>query len=332
MIFNQENNKNDWNKFVIEQNGLFLQSFEWGEFQESLGRKVWRINIDDGIIGAVYQHNLPFKKSFLYCPRGPVFVSHQMLVADCKELFQKFLDKIKEIAERENAIFFRIEPEIQIGKNLLQFTDYDLRKLSFDVQPSRTLILDLGKSEDELLAEMHSKTRYNIRLAEKKEVAVQNLQSNLKLQNFFDKFYDLLKETAQRNRYKIFSKEHYQKLLGISNEQFSAEIFFAKYKDSILAANMVIFFGNRAIYLHGGSSNRHRNLMAPHLLQWEQIKEAKRRGFKEYDFWGIDKKKWPGVTRFKKGFGGKELEYIGAHDLIFRPLWYFIYRVAKSIR
>jgi lipid II:glycine glycyltransferase (peptidoglycan interpeptide bridge formation enzyme) len=109
------------------------------------------------------------------------------------------------------------------------------------------------------------------------------------------------------------------------------KLFIAEYEDRIIAANIVMFFGNRAVYLHGASSNECRNLMAPYLLQWEQIKEAKKQGCEIYDFWGIDEKKWPGVTRFKKGFGGEEIDYSGTFDFIFDKTWYEIYKIAKRI-
>ncbi len=109
------------------------------------------------------------------------------------------------------------------------------------------------------------------------------------------------------------------------------ELFLADFKNKIIAANIVVFWEKTAIYLHGASDYEQRNLMAPHLLQWEQIKEAKKRGCIEYDFWGIDEKKWPGVTRFKKGFGGREVEYPGAFDLIFQPVWYKIYKIGRTL-
>ena len=105
----------------------------------------------------------------------------------------------------------------------------------------------------------------------------------------------------------------------------------AEYERQIIAANLVNFYGDTATYLHGSSSSKNRQVMAPHLLQWEQIKEAKNRGMKYYDFWGFDEDKWPGVSRFKKGFGGEIVEYAGAYDLIWNKLWYQLYNLAKKI-
>jgi len=110
----------------------------------------------------------------------------------------------------------------------------------------------------------------------------------------------------------------------------SAEIFLAKYKNKIIAANLLVFFGKRATYLHGGADYKYRKVMAPHLLQWTQIQEAKKRGYDEYDFWGIDEKNWPGLTRFKKSFQGEEFEYPQGKDFLLRDFWYKLYRLIKK--
>jgi lipid II:glycine glycyltransferase (peptidoglycan interpeptide bridge formation enzyme) len=111
-----------------------------------------------------------------------------------------------------------------------------------------------------------------------------------------------------------------------------AKIYFAEYEGKVLCANMMIFYGDTATYLHGGSSSADKNIMAPHLLQWEQIKLAKAKGYKYYDFWGIDEIKWPGVTRFKKGFGGFEVDYGGTWELAITKWKYTLYKLIKRIK
>jgi len=277
----------------------FLQSSSWLEFQKSLGRKVWQIN---GI--NVIEHNLPFGKSYLYSPR-----------CEGKFLLEGFIKKIKELVRQENSIFLKVETQDAV----------DLKKFGFrkshNIQPTKTLILDITKSEQELLNQMHHKTRYNIGLAEKKGVRIKRDK------NLFEDFWKLMEETTRRDGFKPHPKEYYKKMLGIPG----VELFMAEYQNKIIAANIAVFYDRQAIYLHGASDYEHRNLMAPHLLQWEQIKEAKKRECIEYDFWGIDEKKWPGVTRFKKSFSGREISYPGAYDLIFQPIWYKIYKIARKI-
>jgi len=195
-----------------------------------------------------------------------------------------------------------------------------------DVQPKKTLILDLNLNEDELLGRMHEKTPYNIGLAQRKGVSVRKAEYNEK---DFEEFWNLLNQTVQRQKIAIFEKEYYRKQLQNSSDKFKNLIFIAQYQGKIIAANLVNVFGNTMTYTHGGSDNQYRALMAPHLLQWEQIREAKNRACKAYDFWGIDEINWPGITRFKKGFGGQEVQYIGTFDLILKQAWYSAYILAK---
>lgn len=275
----------------------FLQSTTWVDFQKALGRKVWQV----GSVNVI-KHNLPLGKSYLYAPH-------------CRRNFlsDDFLKKVREIAKKENAIFFKAEP-IEINKN------FGLRK-SKNIQPRKTLVLDITKSEKKLLVKMHHKTRYNIRLAERKNIKIRKDKEG------FEEFWKLLQQTTKRDGFRSHPKGYYKKMLEISG----VELFTATFKEKVIAANIVFFYKKTATYLHGASDYKYRNLMAPHLLQWHQISEAKKRGCTEYDFWGIDEKKWPGVTRFKKGFNGKEVIYPGAYDLIFQPIWYRIYKTAKKI-
>jgi len=305
--------KEKWNNFIKENNGSFLQSFQWGEFQKSLGRKIFRIEIENDLKGLVIKHNLPFKKSFLYCPRGPV-------IRNLKS-FGKFLEEVKKIALKENAIFFKIEPEFDFD-----ISSFGFKKSFREIQPSKTLILDISKSNKELLSEMHYKTRYNIRLAERKGIVVKISHSN-----YFNDFFTLLEKSAKRDKFRTHPKEYYKKQLLINDNEYKTSLFIAYYKNIPIAGIMVNFFGSTATYLHGGFDYNFRNLMAPYKLQYEAIKKAKAIGCRYYDLWGIDEDKWPGVTRFKKGFGGKEVIYPGSFDLILSKNWYIIYKVAREI-
>ena len=110
------------------------------------------------------------------------------------------------------------------------------------------------------------------------------------------------------------------------------KLFLAEYQKEIIAGGIFAFFGQAVTYLHGASANQYRNVMAPHLLQWHLISLAKKLGYRHYDFFGINEVKWPGVTRFKKGFGGRVVEYPGTFDLIFQPAWYNFYKTGRRIR
>jgi lipid II:glycine glycyltransferase (peptidoglycan interpeptide bridge formation enzyme) len=135
--------------------------------------------------------------------------------------------------------------------------------------------------------------------------------------------------TGERDAFRIHDKKHYKNMLGASE---NIKLFFATYEGKNIAAGLFCFFGNRVTYMHGASDNEARNLMAPYLLQWEIIKRAKKEAYKYYDFYGIDEKKWPGVTRFKVGFGGFVKEYPGTYDFIFRPAIYNFYEQLRKLK
>lgn len=322
-----EGTKEDWNKFIIENDGSFLQSFEWGEFQKSLSKKVWRFEIKEKekILTQVQviKETFTFGKSLFYIPFGPCF-SQNLFSKGKKEVLNLILKQLKRMAKREKAIFLKIEPNLSLPKMPEAVNSFKR------IQPQKTLLLNLkNKTEEELLNQFHQKTRYNIRLAEKKGIEViitNNLQ--LKTNNYLDGFYKLILKTAKRDKFIPYSKNYYRKLI----EKTGAYLFSANYKEKIIAANIVIFFGNQAIYLHGASNYKYRKLMAPYLLQWSQIKEAKKRSCKIYDFWGIDEEKWQGLTRFKKGFQGEELQYPQGKDFVFSKFWYKTYQALRKIK
>ncbi len=171
--------KEQWNQFIIKNNGSFLQSFEWGEFQESLNRKIYRIEISNSKVLAI-RYDLPLNKNYLYCPRCII----------AKKDVNDLLEKVHEIAQQEKSIFLKIEPENEIG-----FKEFGFKESSKQIQPNKTIILDLSKSTEELLGQMHQKTRYNIRLAEKKGLVFEEIDNNL------DDFLKLSKQTAKRDKF-----------------------------------------------------------------------------------------------------------------------------------
>ena len=186
-------------------------------------------------------------------------------------------------------------------------------------------MLNLDLDEAKLLSGMHQKTRYNIRLAEKRGVLIS--RGNL---NDLNLFYRLLQETTKRDRFRGHSLEHYRQLMINSKDKI--ELWLAKKDGTLLAAGLFSFYGQRATYLHGVSADQGRQHMAPYLLQWEMIKRAKQLHCHSYDFYGIDAKKWPGVTRFKLGFGGEEKKYPGTFIIITDCFRYFLYQLAIRIR
>ncbi len=314
--------KKKFNKFVLENEGSFLQSFDWGEFYEATSGKVERFFVsDDGevlLCASVLKNSLPAKKSYLYIPYGPV-VKKGVHINRLNEAFLLLINKLKNKKKSENAIFLKIEQE-NAPFNLESF---GFKKSEKDIQAVSTLILDISKSEEEILGQMKQKTRYNIRLAKKKGVKVFFVSEK---EAAFDIFYNLLSETAKRNGFNLHPKNYYENMMDMflkneaaipKNSLFSVrshsdevgavlplahkkenflgwlyddyfqKVFFAEYQGKILACALVGFWGKKATYLHGASSSELRNVMAPYLLHWEIIKKAKELGFSEYDFWGI---------------------------------------------
>jgi len=193
------------------------------------------------------------------------------------------------------------------------------------IQPRQTLILDLAKSEEELLSAMKPKTRYNIKVAQKHCVKIDEGDG------YFADFWRLLRQTADRDEFTTHDEDYYRKMLETLSPSGIMKLVAASYDGKVVAANLVVFFGDWCCYLHGASDYACRDKMAPQLLQWETILLAQSLGKKYYDFWGVDENKWPGVTRFKTGFAPETAftSYAGAFDLPLNKFWYWIYKLLK---
>ncbi len=329
--------KEQWNKFVAGQShAQFLQSWEWGEFQKAFGRRVWRImchseqseesSAGGAQIGVAqfFEHYLGLGMGYLYCPRGPVFSLSFRAERGISELFEF----IKKDIVNYGHVFFRFEPSIPCHSS--ESGNPDARRIH-SIQPTRTLLLDLNKSEEQLLAEMHQKTRYNVRLAEKKELEF----SDNKMR--FDIFWQLMLATARRDKIKLHSKKYYKLMLQISN----CHLLVANFQNKMLAGGIFMGFGDSFTYVHGASANDHRDLMAPYFLHWRAIQFAKSQGYRYYDFGGINpddekdfdfKASWAGITRFKRGFGGGIFSFVGAYEIPFQPKVYKLFQQIKKIR
>lgn len=336
------------NKIINSES--FLQSHEWEEFQKSLGRETFRI-----MGKLVTKMPLTLGQSYFYCPR-----------AYCKydQIFD-FLKEIKKVAKKEGAFFSRFEPVFIDEK--LNINELDLKKVT-SRQPKQTLMIDLLQTEEEILANMKSKTRYNIRLAQKKGVKIEQSEDVKDI----DIFYKLALETSKRDGIKIYDINYYKKMAQAFSKYKKFKIHLAKYKGEVIASNLMIYYGDIAYYLHGASGNSMRNLMAPYILQWEAIKDAKKNGFKMYDFWGIaplreitnsksqiinksqiqnsnnlnknqdskfeicdPKHPWQGITRFKLGFApntktGIYVEYPGCFEISYGKKRYLLYSMFKK--
>ncbi|MDO8668724.1 MAG: peptidoglycan bridge formation glycyltransferase FemA/FemB family protein [Candidatus Buchananbacteria bacterium] len=329
VIIADDSYKEKWNEFVFKNSNDFglLQSWEWGIFQTALGRPVFRFVLEDGdkilATSLVIRQPLKFGKSYFYIPRGPIMVDDEAVAQKQIDMLEFLFNEIKNIASKAKAVFLRLDPAWRDNNHLQKILNDSGFIFSGQVQPKSTLILDLVQSETDLLKKMKAKTRYNIKVAQKSGVEID------KGEKYFDDFWTLMLKTSKRNEIISHPKNYYKKLLQVLGESSMAELVVAKYENKIIAANIMIKIGSWAVYLYGSSDYEYRNKMAPYLLQWQSITYAKEAGCKYYDFWGIDEAKWPGVSRFKKGFDElrEPTDYIGSWDEVYSGLWYNIYRL-----
>ncbi len=331
----KEDKKNNWDSFILRNcpEG-FLQSFGWGEFQSAVGRKVFRFACCEKRLlatASAIEHRLPLGMRYWYVPRGPI-VAADISEADRSRAADFLISVLREKAKENGALFVRMDPPVAEEKGSV-WERGGFMSVPGSVQPRDTLILDLKKSEEELLAGMKPKTRYNIRLAEKKGVTAG--AESFSEENFAE-FWRLIEETSRRDGIVSHDRDYYHEMLRLLDREgntLRCRLYVARYGGKAIAANIVLLFGGHAVYLHGTSSDSYRNLMAPYLLQWTQIRDARAAGCGAYDFWGITignrQPRWAGITRFKTGFGGKEASYAGLYDLPVKGCLYGIYRRLK---
>ena len=335
-----EQDRDEWNQFVVTApGGSFLQSWEWGDVQRAFGLVAWRIVAREQgqLAGAalVVSRSLPSGQKWLYAPRGPVTKNDQFPMTN-----SQLMKDVVKLAREQRALFVRIEPAEVPGAGW--------RKAVRDVQPRHTLVVDLHHPAEKLLAGMHQKTRYNIRLAEKRGVQIRFSTSDGDIESFLL----LTREVADRGAFRFHPDDYYRSLLRVLSRSLrhpstggadggggaTAEVALAEHDGDILAAHILVSFGDTVTYVHGASSSRKRDLMAPHLLQWASLARAKERGYAHYDFFGVAPPSappthpWVGITRFKESFGGRRVDYAGAYDLVLNQPVYWLYTFAHKLK
>ncbi len=298
----------DWIDFKYRS--LWQHPF-WEKFQKSIERETWMIK-NTGVQALLVKHKMPFSFSWIEIPRGPLFENRDDLL--------KLLEDIRVLSKKEKAIFVRMSS--------YQELPISLKETDFDHHPQTSLVIDLNLIEDEILKQMKPKGRYNIKVARKHNVEIKE-SSDL------ENFYSLLEKTSGRDGFFIHSKNYYQKLLESIPQH--AQLLLAHYDGNVIAGGIFIYLDEWGIYYYGASDHQYRKVMAPYLLQWEAMKNAKKRGCHYYDFLGIapndhSDHPWAGVTQFKTKFGGKVYSYPKAKDLVLRPIFYFLYRFIKKLR
>lgn len=323
-------NRSEWNA-ALEQlpQAHVLQTWEWGEFKSRYGWQPTRLLWSDGLhpyaaaqILSRQATSTPAK--VMYIPRGPA------LDYGDTALLEHVLDDVEGIARQERALFIKIDPDVRSDTAEGESVVAVLRRRGWkpsreQIQFRNTILLDLTRTPDELMAAMKPKWRYNTRLAVRKGVMVRpGTQSDLSL------LYRLYSETALRDGFVIRPQSYYQEAWGTFIEAGLAQPFIAEVEGEPVAMAVIFHFASRAWYMYGASSQRHRDKMPNHLIQWEAMRWAREHGCTVYDLWGAPEKLdesdplW-GVYRFKQGFGGELVRYIGAWDFPVSRTGYLLY-------
>jgi peptidoglycan pentaglycine glycine transferase (the first glycine) len=346
----------------------FLQSDEWRNFQQSVGRKTFCVS-KDNFYASVIEHELPIVGKYFYVPRGPIIINPKPEILNPKQIqnskfkIQNSFSELINLARKNKAGWIRIEP---IDDNLLNLIKENIKhkitKAPHDMQPREIFVIDITKSEEELLGEMKQKTRYNIKVAQKHGVVTRNMKHetcNIDIEEFIK----LVKITAQRDKITPHPESYYRQMFKIIPPEI-LKLYVAEYENKIIAANIVIHYGNTATYLHGASDNEYRNVMAPYLLQWQAILDAKKSRLNFYDLGGVKilnpkseipaspagglnpkqiqnskfqiknsaSNSWHGITKFKTGFSPetKPIEFPGSYDIIINSRKYWLYRFIQK--
>lgn len=361
-----------WNSLISNlPNPHFLQTYEWGQVKAKYGWEpiylVWdrEARMKESNLSSlafypsaaamvlkrqVLRNGFAARLSVLYSPKGP------LLDWTNEPLRSHVLNDLQSFAKKQGAIFLKMDPDVVLGTGIPSSeedsNDFQGRAVlsllkhkgweyaSDQIQFKNTVLIDLTPTDDEMLARMKQKTRYNIRLAEKKGVTLRvGTQEDLSM------LYKMYAETSVRDGFVIRDEGYYQTVWNLfmtgnpsqsSNSPITTdhlpftEPLIAEVNSEPVAAIFVFYFAKRAYYVYGMSRDLHRDKMPTYLLQWEAMQRAKARGCTVYDLWGAPDvfdetdPMW-GVYRFKEGLGGKVVRTLGAWDFAPSPLWYKMY-------
>ena len=330
-----------WENFVAVQQGHLLQSWAWGQLKSRFGWVASQVHTGGNAGAQILFRRLPLGLTIAYIPKGPIVDWTDR--RQCQTLF----DAIHREAKKQRSVFLKIEPDVWQAepssahsaiKPVQEFLDGLGFRPGDTIQPRTTIFIDINQDEAAILAAMKQKTRYNIRLAQKKGVTVRLGQATE-----VSIFHRLALTTANRNDFGVHSLAYYQLAFDLFTPERGA-LFIAEFEGEPIAALMVFRQDQAAYYFYGASSNEHRNLMPTYLIQWEAIRWARARGCVRYDLWGIPDADaatleaefeqrqnglW-GVYRFKRGFGGQVVQSLGAYDYVYNPLLYQLYKVHRN--
>ncbi len=303
-----------------------MQSWQWGEARKKMHVEVVRITDGENVFQMTL-HRIPYTSYKVgYLPKSVIPTP-------------AVLDFLYKYCISQKIIFVKIEPDVYKNENksILINTNksqqYEIKKSPHPLFPDWTIVLDLKPSEEDLLKSMKPKTRYNIKLAQKKGVTVVEESTDTGFNTFANLYFD----TCKRQKYHGHTHA-YHKIIWETLQNNISHILIAKYENTPLAAYELFYFKNKFYYPYGGTSVLHRNLMPANLIMWEAIRLGKKLGAQTFDMWGAlppgyaDNHPWAGFTRFKEGYGGIHKQFIGSFDLIINSQKYKLYNLMYKAR
>jgi len=330
------NNDIEWNKYVSHP----MQSWEWGEVRKSEGKQVVRFaeyviarSDSDVAISSAHDIRAVYQMTLHPIPHAGYSIGY---IPKSSWPSDEFFQYIKKYSQSHKILFVKFEPEgIAKDNSLLISSPHPLFT-------PWTQVVDLTPSEEELLKHMHTKTRYNVRLAEKKGVVVKEMSDEAGYEIFEKLYFDTCRRQKYRGHTPAYHRNIWKKLrAGAVNDggsKLEAHLMIAFFNDEPLAAFQVWNFKDTVYYTYGGSSESHRPLMAANLLMWEVMRLGKRLGATKLDMWGSlppdfdEADPWAGFTRFKQGYGTQFVQSPGSYDLTTNTPLYHVYNLVQSIR
>ena len=321
-----------WDKFVTSHpEANFLQSWDFYEFHKSRGNTVVRRIVMDGKkIIAAYAGVVEAAKRgrHLAIAGGPI------LDWTNKTLVKEIFADMKSEGEKNHCVFVRVRPQLERSEKAFKlFADLGLKKAPTFLSVEYAAILDLNKSEEEIIKGMHRRIRYAVNNARNKGFTIEKSQDPKDIHEF----YKIELATAKRQEFVAFSEDFLTKQFAAFAKNNEAVLYTAKYEGQILAQNFMIFYGNEASYHYAVSTELGTKMSGSPILHVEAMRDARERGIKRYNLWGIvgeDEKnhRFYGVSFFKRGFGGDELKYLPAHDLIISSMKYQKTKLIETVR
>lgn len=328
-----------WEDFLLQcQEKTFLDSWNWLEFNQKINRETWAFGVyeNNEIIAGFLVSKIGAKRgSFLFVPHGPVVRTTGLVKKE--EVLKIILEKLKELAKVENVSYIRVSPIWQrTEENSKIFSDLGFRLSPIHMHPEVTWELDISLPEEDILKNMRKTTRYLIKQAEKNSDIEVVKSENVDDLKYFDFVY---KETGKRQKFVVYRSEYTKNEFLTFLKDKEICLFLGKYKGEVAVAAIFVFWQGGCYYHHSGSITKFNKFPISYLLQWEAIKEAKKRGCNIYNFWGIapdikeyeDVKKskhpWAGLSLFKMGFGGEKKDYVKTQDYVINWKYWINYSI-----